>query len=99
MPIAFKKKSIICYFLHISSDDPSPFGAKGLSYDFYAAFMAMTSKDTMDLRLLKKLVINSLDYSDAGLECKKSVKINWSAYMQKYLPTVNHIVQIVKEGL
>ena len=35
----------------ISADDPGLWGAKGLSYDFYEAFMAMASK-TMDLRLI-----------------------------------------------
>jgi len=79
--------------LVISSDDPSPFGAKGLSYDFYAAFMAMSAKDTMDLRLLKKLVINSMDYSDAGPRCKKLVDNNWMVYMEKFMPTVKDVVQ------
>ena len=81
------------------SGDPSQFGSKGLSYDFYAAFMAMSDKDTMDLRLLKKLVINSMDYSDAGNECKKSVKNMWLNYVRKFMPGIDDVLQIVKEGL
>eukprot|EP00058_Branchiostoma_floridae_P011142 XP_002596630.1 hypothetical protein BRAFLDRAFT_219059 [Branchiostoma floridae] len=46
----------------ISADDPSVWGAKGLSYDFYQAFMAMGGVDA-DLAFLKKLALDSLRYS------------------------------------
>jgi adenosine deaminase len=43
----------------ISADDPGLWDAKGLSYDYYSAFMAMASK-SMNLKLLKKLVQGSI---------------------------------------
>lgn len=46
----------------VSNDDPSFWGTKGLSYDWYMAFMGMTSRRT-DLRFLKQLAMNSIVYS------------------------------------
>ena len=76
--------------LIVSSDDPGLWGAKGLSYDFYEAFMAMASY-SMDLRLLKKLALNSMTYTNmeqAGKDkCmamwmeKWSMKMNWTPHI------------------
>jgi len=79
--------------LVVSSDDPSPFGAKGLSYDFYAAFMGMSSKNNMDLRLLKRLVLNSMDHSEAGSACKVAVLRSWKVFIHKFVPQLRQIRQ------
>lgn len=76
----------------ISSDDPGTWGARGLSYDFYMAFMALAGEDA-DLRLLKKLAINSIELS-AMTQVEKSKASNlwrqkWDAFIQKLLHQFN----------
>lgn len=76
----------------ISSDDPGIWGARGLSYDFYMAFMALAGEDA-DLRLLKKLAINSIELS-AMTQVEKSKASNlwrqkWDAFIQKLLHQFN----------
>mgnify|MGYP005983757957 FL=1 len=55
------------YPVVITCDDPSFWGSKGLSYDWYMAFMGMTPRDG-DLRILKQLAWNSLLYSSLSEE-------------------------------
>ncbi|XP_025828831.1 adenosine deaminase 2-like [Agrilus planipennis] len=50
------------YPVVICNDDPGVLGTRGLSYDWYMAFMGLSSNHT-DLRFLKQLAINSLKYS------------------------------------
>ncbi|CAL1685808.1 unnamed protein product [Lasius platythorax] len=70
----------------ISSDDPGLWGAKGLSYDFYEAFMGLMSANS-DLRSLKQLAINSLIYSSMNDQEKNDALVlwqtKWDAFVNK----------------
>ncbi|XP_036336590.1 adenosine deaminase 2-like [Rhagoletis pomonella] len=64
------------YTVVISSDDPSFWRATPLSHDFYIAFLGIASAHA-DMRLLKKLAINSLVYSALSEEQKKAALQKW----------------------
>ena len=70
----------------ISADDPGIWGAKGLTYDMYEAFMGMASA-TMDLRLLKKLALNSIKYTTLDSEgkdkCMNMFETKWHNTVRK----------------
>lgn len=73
----------------ISNDDPSFWGTKGLSYDWYMAFMGMTSRQT-DLRFLKQLAINSIKYSvyeDKSAAIDKWEK-QWSSFINSFAKNI-----------
>ncbi|KAK3611888.1 hypothetical protein CHS0354_021323 [Potamilus streckersoni] len=68
----------------ISADDPAVWGAKGLSYDFYEAFMGLAGKDA-DLKLLKQLAMNSLMYSAMSTKEKVQALDLWSTKWQTFI--------------
>ncbi|WP_345987626.1 adenosine kinase [Chryseobacterium sp. Chry.R1] len=51
----------------INSDDPSVYGYEGLGYDFWVAYMYWE----LDVKALKKLVFNSINYSSLNESEKK----------------------------
>ena len=71
----------------VASDDVASWGAQGLSDDFYEVLMAMSSK-TSDLRMLKKLVLNSLKYSalsdERKLKCQAIVGRKWNSFVKAF---------------
>ncbi|KAJ8970597.1 hypothetical protein NQ314_001131 [Rhamnusium bicolor] len=79
----------------ITADDPSFWGAKGLSYDWYFAFMGMASRED-DLKFLKQLAINSIKYSAMEKEEKSHAlrkwEDDWARFIDKFIlldsPTV-----------
>lgn len=60
----------------ISNDDPGLWGAQGLTYDFYEAFMGLMSASS-DLRSLKQLALNSLIYSSLNDTEKHNALMQW----------------------
>ncbi|CAB3368241.1 Hypothetical predicted protein [Cloeon dipterum] len=70
----------------VSCDDPSFWGAKGLSYDFYQMFMGIASKEA-DLRFLKQLAINSLQYSSMPADEKACALEAWAILWDQFIST------------
>nr|CAD7439609.1 unnamed protein product [Timema bartmani] len=74
------------YPVVICPDDPSFWGAKGLSYDMYEAFMGMAGVEA-DLKLLKKLAINSIKYSAMTRSEKKAALVIWERLWNRFIDT------------
>ncbi|KAI4881267.1 hypothetical protein NFI96_033793 [Prochilodus magdalenae] len=72
----------------ISSDDPALFGATGLSYDFYQAFMGFGGIRS-NLATLKELVLNSLRYSSLPSTVKDkaiaALLVKWDKFVSESL--------------
>lgn len=61
--------------LVISSDDPAMFGASGLSYDFYEAFVGFGGNRS-NIGSLKELAINSIRWGSAEMTKKQQQQRN-----------------------
>lgn len=68
----------------VSSDDPGFWGAPGISYDFYEAFVGMMSRKA-DIRALKQLAMNSITYSCLSDNEKKKVLQSWNVKWQAFI--------------
>ena len=57
----------------ISPDDPGVFGYEGVTYDYWTIFLAWE----LDLRALKKLVMNSITYSSLTETEQQTARQQW----------------------
>uniref|UniRef100_A0A182K2P4 adenosine deaminase n=1 Tax=Anopheles christyi TaxID=43041 RepID=A0A182K2P4_9DIPT len=75
----------------VSSDDPSFWCASPLSHDFFVAFMGLASARA-DIRLLKQLALNSIEYSSMEGEEKTLATQKWTTawdeFVEEMLKTV-----------
>ncbi|XP_026474204.1 adenosine deaminase 2-like [Ctenocephalides felis] len=77
------------YPVVIAPDDPGFWGAQGASYDWYEAFMGLAAK-WQDLRLLKQLAINSINYSSLEGLKKQELMQEWEKRWEKFVDDVNN---------
>lgn len=81
------------YPVVVSSDDPAFWCASPLSHDFYLAFTGLASA-RQDLRLLKKLALNSLEYSAMSKAEKVEAKHKWTIAWNNFIDqTVKSMAQ------
>lgn len=72
------------YPVVISSDDPSFWEAKPLSHDFFVAFLGIANS-RQDLRFLKQLAMNSIQYSGMGEEEKAIAMKKWQLSWDRFV--------------
>jgi adenosine deaminase CECR1 len=65
----------------ISSDDPAVFGNDGLSYDFWEALLAWD----LDLADLKRLALNSIEFSAMSAAEKDGAKARWQKKWDQFV--------------
>lgn len=73
----------------VSNDDPGLWRASGLSYDFYEAFVGIMSAHA-DIRSLKQLAMNSIEYSSLS-EAEKNRTLSiwneqWVDFVDSFYP-------------
>ncbi|XP_011495794.1 PREDICTED: adenosine deaminase CECR1-like [Ceratosolen solmsi marchali] len=76
------------YPVIISNDDPGLWGSRGLSYDFYEAFVGMMSRNA-DLRALKQLAMNSILYSAMSDKEKNRAMEIWKNRWDEFIEKMN----------
>lgn len=78
------------YPVVVSNDDVGLWGSKGLSYDFYEAFMGIMSRNA-DIKPLKQLAINSIIYSAMNTDQKQKAYGIWSQKWIEFIDKVNNL--------
>jgi adenosine deaminase CECR1 len=73
--------------LVVASDGPGIWGSSPLSHDWYISFMAIGGQHA-DLRYLKQLAINSIQYSAMDDAEKADAMIRWNVRWTKFLDDV-----------
>ncbi|EDV40513.1 uncharacterized protein Dana_GF23892, isoform B [Drosophila ananassae] len=76
------------YPVVISSDDPSFWKATPLTHDFYIAYLGIASQHS-DLRLLKKLALNSIQYSSLSGDAQFEALEKWQTKWDQFIADVN----------
>ncbi|KAH9010246.1 adenosine deaminase-related growth [Lactarius hengduanensis] len=66
----------------LNSDDPSVFGAMGLSYDFYQVFV---SSETTGLITLKQIALDSIEFSTLDTEEKARASSLWEKRWHEFV--------------
>lgn len=79
----------------IANDDPTFWGAKGLSYDYYLAFMAFSPANA-GLKFLKQLALNSIKYSVLTWQERRRYEgifeRKWDEFLTKVITDYRHII-------
>lgn len=80
------------YPVVVSSEIPLYTGVSVLSHDFYATFLGIASTHS-DLRLLKKLVKNSIKYSSLNQSDRKKVIDLWKEKWMNYIREITNTMK------
>lgn len=75
------------YPVVVSSDDPSFWKATPLTHDFYVAFLGIASAHA-DLRFLKKLALNSINYSGMEKNEQRQALALWQKKWDEFIKNI-----------
>lgn len=75
------------YPVVISSDDYGSWNVAPMSHDYYMAFLGVAAR-WQDLRLLKKLALNSIKYSGMSETEKNIALVKWTTEWDKFIDEI-----------
>jgi len=79
----------------INSDDPGIFAYNGLSYDYWAVFLAWQ----LDLRALKKLAMNSIEYSSLLPQEKQLALRHWQLEWKNFIDFADEYLKEINNSI